>query len=186
VTKLRLAAVATAVGAAVLLAVLYWKTGSTVHAPPPSLAPLRLTEPAKPAPTLVFAGAGGKLHGLGEFRGRLVLLNLWATWCAPCVQELPALAKLEASLPPGRFVVVAVDVGRDEPGDAAAFLKAHGAGGLAAYVDANAAMLRAFGAYGLPMSVLIDANGREIARAEGPADWSAPDSIAWFKRTARR
>ena len=69
---------------------------------------------------------------------------------------------------------------------AAAFLKAQRAGALDAYVDSNASLYRAFGGYGLPVSVLIDAEGNEIARAEGPADWSDPDSIAWLKQLAER
>jgi thiol-disulfide isomerase/thioredoxin len=186
VTKPRFIAIAIAAGAAVLLLVLYVMTPVSVHEPPPSLAPLRLTEPAKPAPSVVFAGAGGTLHNLGEFKGKLVLLNLWAPWCGPCVKELPALAALEKALPGERFTVVAVDVGREGQGEAAAFLKAHGAGVLGAYVDSNASLYRAFGGYGLPVSVLIDAEGNEIARAEGPAEWSDPEAVAWIKAMAER
>lgn len=160
-------------------------TANSVHAPPSSLDPLKLTRPAKPAPTVVFADAGGKLHNLGEFRGKTVLLNLWAEWCAPCVKELPALAALQSQMPAGRFVVVPVNVGR-EGGAGQDFFKAHGAGGLKGYIDSNTSLFRSFGAYGLPMSVLIDRQGREIARAEGAADWSAPDSVAYLKRLAER
>jgi thiol-disulfide isomerase/thioredoxin len=164
-----------------------------VHAPPTasaqlipaSLSPLAPTNPPKPAPSVVFTGADGRLHSLAEFRGRPVLLNLWATWCAPCVKELPALAALQKAAR-GRLVVIPVDVGRDGLDDAGTFLKSHGAGGLGVYVDSNAALLRTFGAYGLPMSVVIDVQGREIARAEGPAEWSAPDSIRYFDRLAKR
>jgi thiol-disulfide isomerase/thioredoxin len=186
VTKPRFIAIAIAAGAAVLLTVLYWIAPVSVHAPPQSLAPLRLTEPAKPVPDMVFTGAGGKLHSLRDFKGKLVLLNLWAPWCGPCVKELPALAALEKALPGERFTVVAVDVGREGQGEAAAFLKAHGAQALDAYVDSNASLYRAFGGYGLPVSVLIDAEGNEIARAEGPAEWSDPDSVAWIKAMAER
>jgi thiol-disulfide isomerase/thioredoxin len=167
--------------AAALLGVLYWKTAVTVHAPPPKLALLKPTSPVRPVPALAFTGPGGKVHNLQDFRGKTVLLNLWAPWCAPCVKELPALAALQKAVPGGRFVVVPVDVGREGQGEAQTFLQAHGAGALTTYVDSNAALLRAFGGYGLPMTILIDKDGNEIARAEGAPNWAAADSIAYFR-----
>ena len=178
--------IAVAIGAAALLVVLYGITTLSVHAPPASLEPLKLTRPAKSVPSVVFAGVDGKLHTLDEFKGRLVLLNLWAPWCAPCVKELPALAALQKALPRDRFAVVAVDVGRDTVAEAGSFLAGHGARALPAYLDSNTSLFRAFGAYGLPLSILIDAKGREIARAEGPADWSAPESVRYLERLAGR
>lgn len=185
-TRFRPLTIAVAIGAVVLLAVLYGITTLSVHAPPASLDPLKLIRPAKAAPLPAFTGLDGRRHTLAEFRGRLVLLNLWATWCAPCVKELPALAALQQAMPPGRFVVVAVDVGRDKPAEAQAFLASHDAKNLGVYVDTDVAMLRAFGAYGLPSSILIDDQGREIARAMGPADWSAPDSVRYLKWLSAR
>ncbi len=78
--------------------------------------------------------------------------------------------------------VIAVDVGRGSAAEAHAFLAAHGAGGLATYVDSDIALVRTLGAYGLPLSIVIDPKGREIARAVGAADWSAPDSMRYFRR----
>lgn len=132
-------------------------------------------------PEVAFTDAAGRRHALGAFRGRYVLLNLWATWCAPCVKELPALARLQAALPAGRLWVVAVNVGRGNTSDTLAFLKAHDAGSLPAYRDSDAALTRAFGAVGLPLTVLIDPQGREIAQASGPADWDDEAAIAYFK-----
>ncbi len=88
-----------AVAAGTLLAVLYGIIALAVHArtrPPASLAPLALTRNAAPVPQVAFADAKGNPHTLAEFKGRYVLLNLWASWCAPCVRELPALARLQA------------------------------------------------------------------------------------------
>jgi thiol-disulfide isomerase/thioredoxin len=178
--------IAVAIGAAALLGVLYWIASPSVHAVPASLQPLAVTKPSKPVAAMVFAGADAKLHSLDEFKGKLVLFNLWAPWCAPCVKELPALAALEKTMPKDRFAVVAVDVGRDTAADAGTFLAAHGAGALHAYHDANESVFRAYGVYGLPMSLLIDAKGQEIARSLGPADWSAPDSVAYLKVLAER
>ena len=113
-TKPRLLVFATLAGAALLLlAVLYWTTGTTVHAPPPSLDPFKLSDTPRPAPSVAVTGPGGKLKNLHEFKGRYVLLNLWAPWCGPCVKELPALAALARALPADRVVVVPVDVGRE-------------------------------------------------------------------------
>jgi thiol-disulfide isomerase/thioredoxin len=177
-----------AIGAVVLaaaaLAVLYGMRGRTVHAtaasgPPAALAPFMADKAPTAVPQVAFSDGTGAARMLAAFKGHYVLLNLWAPWCAPCVRELPALAKLKASVP--RLDVVAVDVGRGTATDARSFLDAHGARALDTYVDSHIALLRAFGAFGLPLTVLIDPQGREIGRAVGPAAWDAPDSIAYFK-----
>ena len=187
-TKPRLPLLAIAAGAALLLllVVLYWMKPATVHEMPASLDPLKLIEPAKPAPVVAFIGADGRLHDVRDFRGKLVVLNLWAPWCAPCVKELPSLAALQKAVGREKLVVVPVDVGREGQAEAQAFLNGHGAGGLATYTDPNAAVLRAFGGYGLPMTAVIDANGREIARAEGAPEWSSPDSVNYLRQLTDR
>jgi thiol-disulfide isomerase/thioredoxin len=170
---------ATAIGVA---AALYLILAQTVHAsasPPASLAKLVLDPKPKTIPAVAFADAGGARLSLATFHGHYVLLNLWATWCAPCVKELPALAHLRKALP--GLTIVAVSEGQDSAKDTAAFLKAHGAGDLGVYVDANHAFLAAFGAFGLPLSALVDPQGLEHARAIGPADWDNPDAVAWLK-----
>jgi thiol-disulfide isomerase/thioredoxin len=166
------------------IAILYGIRLVTVHAPagpPQSLAQLVPAKQPQAIPDVAFEGMDGSRHTLAEFKGHYVLLNLWAVWCAPCVKELPALAKLKASIPGGRFDVVAVDVARGTPNDAKEFLDGHGASRLATYIDPQLTLMRAFGAYGLPLTILIDDKGREIARAVGPADWDAQDSIDYFK-----
>ena len=183
-TRIRFLTIALALGAAALLAVLYGMRTLTVHAPlapPASLARLVPAQKAQPVALVAFTGIDGAHHTLAEFKGHYVLLNLWAPWCAPCVKELPALARLQAAVPKGRLEVVPVDVARGTPADAASFLKAHGAARLPAFIDADLGMMRVFGAYGLPLTVLIDDKGREVARAVGPADWDAPDAIDYFK-----
>lgn len=182
-------AIAAALGAVLLVAVLYGIRTFTVHAPPTPPASLARLVPAKQAqavPAVAFNGTDGQKHTLASFKGHYVLLNLWATWCAPCVKELPALAELQAAMPDGRLTVVAVDVARGTPSDAAAFLKSHNAARLTPYIDPDLALMRAFGAYGLPLTILIDDKGREIARSVGPADWSAPESVDYFKTLTAR
>jgi len=163
--------------------VLYEMRGGAVQqmaGPPASLAPFAAAKAPLAVPQVAIDDAEGTRLALSAFKGKYVLLNLWATWCAPCVRELPALAKLKASVPSDHFDVVAVDVGRGTAADARLFLDSHGAKSLGTYVDSNLALLRAFGAFGLPLTVLIDPQGREIGRAVGPAAWDSPDSIAYF------
>ena len=186
VSPKRIVAIVAAAGLLGLLAmgVLYGMRPSAVHAaakPPQSLARLTATDKPAPVAAVAFLGADGARHALAEFKGRYVLLNLWAVWCAPCVKELPALAALQAKVPARQLAVVAVDVARGTPADAAAFLKSHGATALTPYIDTDLALMRAFGAYGLPLTILIDDKGREIARSVGPADWSAPDAVQYFQ-----
>ncbi|HEX3809070.1 MAG TPA: TlpA disulfide reductase family protein [Rhizomicrobium sp.] len=178
---------AAAAAAIVVAGLLYWMLAGPVHAvdhPPSSISALKAEAAPKNVPVVAFTDAKGQRHTLAEFKGRYVLLNLWATWCAPCVRELPALAQLQAAIPKDKFTIVAVDVGRNTPADAAAFLKSHHAAVLDVYQDSDIALIRVFGAFGLPMSVLIDPQGREVARAMGPGEWDAPDAVAYFRAVA--
>lgn len=178
-----LAAVAGVMALGGVLGVLYVILSGPVHAVdrvPEALAKLTPEKAPKAVPAVAFSDGAGKRHLLAEFKGRYVLLNLWATWCNPCVRELPALARLQAAMPPGRLKIVAVNVGRSNAAETAAFLRAHHAAGLGVYLDTNVAMMRAFRAYGLPLSVLIDPDGREVARAFGASEWDAPSAIAYF------
>lgn len=149
-----------------------------LEAKPALPKPLAAEKPVL-APNAAFEDAQGAAHSLAQFKGHYVLLNLWATWCAPCVAELPALTKLQAQVP--GLKVVAVDVGHDKKEVAQAFLKTHKVAELGTFVDKDLALLHAFGAYGLPTTVLIDPSGKEIAKAEGPGEWASPASIAYFK-----
>jgi thiol-disulfide isomerase/thioredoxin len=167
--------------------VLYEMRGGAVHAalgPPAALAPYAAAKAPAPVPQVAILNGAGTRVSLASFKGRYVLLNLWATWCAPCVRELPALAKLKSAVADSHFDVVAVDVGRGTAQDARSFLDAHDAKALDTYVDSNLALLRSFGAYGLPLTILIDPQGREVGRAVGPAAWDTPDAIAYFKALA--
>lgn len=171
-----------AVIAALAFGFLYARGLLSVHeglTPPPSLAALALEKTPKPAPDVGFTDAAGTRHALSTFRGRYVLLNLWATWCGPCVAELPALARLSVYAPGLRVLAINMDKGQV---DASAFLKSHNAKALGVYRDSDVVMLRSFKAYGLPMTVLIDPDGKIVAKAEGPADWDTPEAVKYFKR----
>lgn len=170
--------------AAIASGVLYGKGLLNVHqaaVKPASLAVLVPQNPAKAAPAVAFVDVQGGRHALADFKGRYILLNLWATWCAPCVSELPALTRLKAQVP--GLKVLAVDLtGRSEtPAMSDSFLKSHQAGALGALVDSDVQIMAAFKVPALPTTLLIDPNGNVIARAEGPAEWASPESIDYFK-----
>ena len=171
-----------AVIAAVAFGILYARGLLSVHQgiePPPSLAVLALEKAPKPAPKVTFYDGTGGRHALDAFKGRYILLNLWATWCAPCVSELPALARLQANVPGLRVMAINADSTKV---DAGAFLKSHGAKALQVYVDTDRMLMRSFVVPGLPTTVLIDPEGKVVARAEGPAEWASPEAVRYFKR----
>jgi thiol-disulfide isomerase/thioredoxin len=131
-----------------------------------------------------WTDANGNRVRLADFRGRFVVLNLWATWCAPCITELPALARAQAALARDKVQVIAVDLENQAAVKVAEFLKAHGAGTLPVHIDKDLALMRAFRAYALPLTILYDKNGREFGRAEGPQKWDDPEAIGYLRDMA--
>jgi thiol-disulfide isomerase/thioredoxin len=122
-------------------------------------------------PEIKFEDADGRERTLADWRGKVVLLNLWATWCLPCRKEMPALDRLQASLGSERFQVVAISVDRTGVPGAKKFLEETKTGNLAIYADPSARLASTLRAAGLPATLLIDAEGREIGRLLGPAEW---------------
>jgi thiol-disulfide isomerase/thioredoxin len=163
------------------LMVLYGIGAAAVHAAPAMPKPLMAENPDKPAPVLGFTDAKGMRHTLKDYRGRYVLLNMWATWCAPCVAELPALAKLKAAAPDLTLVAVDLTGHKETPAKAEAYLKDHKVAVLGANVDTETTFMRGFTVAVMPTTVLIDPQGKVVARAEGPAEWASPASIAYFR-----
>lgn len=127
-------------------------------------------------PDLAFRDAGGAERHLADWRGRTVLLNLWATWCVPCRKEMPALDRLQREMGSDTFQVVAVSVDRTGLPGAKKFLADTGAETLALYADPTARMGVALRAAGLPATLLLDRQGREIGRLLGPAEWDGEDA----------
>ena len=132
-------------------------------------------------PDLSFKDGKGADIKLSEWQGRVVLLNLWATWCAPCRKEMPTLANLQKQLGSKDFEVVALSVDRKGIVASSAFLKETGADSLGLYVDETTKSLDDLQAFGLPVTVLIDRKGREIGRLLGPAEWTSAEAIALIK-----
>jgi thiol-disulfide isomerase/thioredoxin len=136
--------------------------------------PLRL-------PDLAFSDADGKPKKLSDWRGRTVLVNLWATWCVPCRKEMPALESLQTRLGGPNFEVVAINIDTRDPEKPKNFLNDAHLTRLGYFSDQNAKVfqeLKAIGrALGMPTSVLVDAHGCEIATISGPADWGSEDAV---------
>lgn len=129
-------------------------------------------------PEFTFADAAGQAKSLADFKGKIVLLNIWATWCVPCREEMPALDKLQTKLGGKDFVVVAVNIDKGGPEKAASFLKETGATHLALYTDPTGKVFSTLKAVGMPTTLLVDRDGKEIARLVGPADWASPEAFA--------
>jgi len=136
-------------------------------------------------PDLAFEDADGKPRKLSDWRGKTVLVNLWATWCVPCRKEMPALEALQTKLEGPNFEVVAINIDTRDPEKPRNFLKDAGLTRLGYFNDRNAKVfqdLKAIGrALGMPTSVLVDSSGCEIATIAGPAQWDSEDAIKLIK-----
>ena len=133
-------------------------------------------------PEVKFQDATGKERTLADWRGKVVLVNLWATWCLPCRKEMPALDRLQREMGSDTFEVVAISVDRTGLPGARKFLDEAKAEKLALYADGTARMATTLRAAGLPVTLLLDRDGREIGRLLGPAEWDGEDAkrlIRW-------
>jgi len=130
-----------------------------------------------PPGAFTFQDRSGASLGLAAWRGRVVLVNLWATWCAPCRREMPALDRLQKKLGGPRFEVLAISVDRKGAEASEVFLEETGTTSLALYVDPASRAIAALKAPGLPLSVLLDRNGNEIGRLIGPAEWDSDEAV---------
>jgi len=138
-------------------------------------APLKL-------PQLSFEDGAGHRRTLADFRGRYVLLNVWATWCVPCREEMPALARLQQQLGGPRFEVVALSVDSGGVEAVKRFFAEHRVDSLAVYTDRSLQVNSALRVVGLPTTVLVDREGREIARHVGPAQWDSTQTVEGLRR----
>lgn len=133
--------------------------------------------PSQPQVT-AFARADGTPGDLSDYAGRVVLLNFWATWCAPCKAEMPSLQALAREMGEGELAVVTIAFGRHNPDQMAAFFAEAGIDALPLHLDASGDLARGLGVTGLPTTVLLDREGQVIARQTGEADWADPAIVA--------
>jgi thiol-disulfide isomerase/thioredoxin len=135
----------------------------------------------KAVPEIHFQDKDGRTRTLAEFRGKVVLLNIWATWCAPCREEMPTLDRLQAELGGPDFEVVALSIDRGGFDVITKFFAEVGVKHLAMYLDSDMNAASALSAVGLPTSLLIDRDGTEIGRLIGSAKWDAPEMVEFIR-----
>ena len=162
------------------------KSEETALPPRPSaeLAPFEWHEEPVALPDLTFTSADGDVTNLADLSGQFVLINLWATWCAPCLREMPMLDALAAAARGPGLKVIALNQDRAGLEAALPYWQDKGFSALDMYLDEGLATGRALKPTGLPLTVLIDPEGREIARLAGIASWDDPEVIDYFKAVA--
>ncbi len=140
-----------------------------------------LLDPPVPAPPEAFADLDGNRVRLADFEGRVVLLNFWATWCAPCVREMPSLDRLQARFEGAGLTVVAVSEDFAGLPVVQPFFERLKLEHLQVYLDVEFALAKELGVRGLPTTLLIDRQGRLVGGLEGPAEWDGDDAVALIR-----
>mgnify|MGYP001811706271 CR=1 FL=1 len=150
----------------------------------PRLAAFVLHESPEPIAEAPFQAEDGSTRDLSDWQGKWVLVNLWATWCAPCRHEMPALDRLQARLGGDEFEVVAISVDRGGFDKPKAFFEENNIEHLALYNEKTSRISAKLSVIGMPTTVLIDPQGREVGRLAGPAEWDSTAAIDMLTRVA--
>jgi thiol-disulfide isomerase/thioredoxin len=154
------------------------------------VAAVAVAKAPKSLPVLTFKDGDGATRSLADWRGRTVVLNLWATWCVPCRKEMPALDALQAKLGGPDLEVVAVNIDTRDTDKPKTWLNDIGVHKLAYYADSNAKVfqdLKAIGkAFGMPTTLIVDPNGCELANLAGPAEWASDDAVKLVTAALRK
>lgn len=140
-------------------------------------------ETPRPVPELHFEAGEGTPLTLANFQDKVVLLNIWATWCAPCREEMPTLDSLQAELGGDRFEVVALSMDHAGIEVVQDFYRKVGVGHLRQYIDPTAMAGSTLGVVGVPTTLLLDSQGRELGRLVGATDWNTPIMVSYLKET---
>lgn len=143
-----------------------------------AMANFSVAKQPTPAPPVRFIDGEGRELKLEDFRGKLVLLNFWATWCAPCRREMPSLDRLQAEFGGENFHLIALSSDRQGLPAIEKFYAELGLENLAMYSDKTSRVQRAFSVYGLPTTLILDPEGNELGRLVGPAEWDGPETKA--------
>jgi len=165
----------------------WWFEGAGLPPPPKPLAQsevpagFKALDPPLQMGDLAFQDADGKTVHISDFRGRPVILNIWAKWCAPCVVELPMLNDLQAK--GGTLAVVTVAVDEPDPIKVRGFLINRGLTALTPYLDPKNVFAKELNIHSIPVSLLIDKNGYALVRVDAPVDWFGTQAVALLQRT---
>ena len=135
----------------------------------------------KPLPDLEFQNADDQPLRFTDFRGKALLINFWATWCAPCVKEMPSLDRLQAKFPRDKFLVLPLSIDGPTRPKVAPFYKDQKLAHLGVYFDKGRKAMQGLNVSLLPTSILVDPMCRELGRLEGDADWDMPEGVALMK-----
>jgi thiol-disulfide isomerase/thioredoxin len=137
--------------------------------------------PAKAPPQTRFVDLKGEELDLGRYKGKVVLLNFWATWCAPCVREMPSLDRLQAALGGEGLAVLPLSLDGPTKPRVEPFYKAQNLANLPILFDEKNVTFGRFGVGVLPTTIVIGRDGKEVGRLEGPAEWDAPEALALLR-----
>jgi thiol-disulfide isomerase/thioredoxin len=140
-----------------------------------------LWEGSRPVPALEFKDGEGRPLTLEDFHGKVVLLNIWATWCGPCREEMPTLDALQAELGGPEFEVLALSIDQAGVGAVEDFFKEIDLQDLRIYIDKTAMAAPKLGVVGIPTTLLLDRQGRELGRLVGAAEWDSPEMVKFFR-----
>ena len=166
-----------------------WSGNSAFASEPPPVSgwmeQFSFTKPPRPAPQTPFQVGDGTEITLGDFEGRVLLVNFWATWCAPCVRELPSLDRLQFELGGEGLLVLAISQDRGGAAVAVPFLKKLNVNRLGLFLDSKMKLGRAFGVRGLPWTILIDRDGKMIGQLPGYAEWDSEEGLALIRHYLR-
>lgn len=143
---------------------------------------LILPEAPQPLPSISFVDAEGRTKTLADFRGTVTAVHFWATWCGPCRTELPTVDYLQREIGGPDFAVLALSLDRDGASVVEEYYASIGISDLPIYVDEGMASARTLRVIGLPYTIFVDREGREVARVLGDRDWSDPDVVALVRK----
>lgn len=143
--------------------------------------PFKIWETPQPSSDFTFNDAAGRETSLDALRGKVILLNVWATWCPPCRQEMPSLDRLQRVLGGPLFEVVALSLDSRGLDDVKAFYEDYSIRDLGVFIDASESAMRALRIVGLPTTLLLDEQGRELGRKMGPAEWDSAEALAFLR-----
>ena len=155
---------------------------ASIYSSSEEASPLTVLSTPRVVPELHVVDGNGAAVTLADFRGKVVLLNVWATWCTPCKAEIRHLAKLQATLGGDAFEVVALSVDQGGAAHVQSFYEQLGIGQLGLYVDRAGYIVRDLNIIGIPTALLIGRDGREVGRAVGPIDWDSEEAMSTIDR----